>query len=202
MRILGLTGPIASGKSAVGVFLRKKGAKVVDADAISREVAQPGSRVLARIIKEFGDRYLRPDGTLDREGLGSVVFADPEKKRRLEAITHPAIGAILAERILEARNQGVEIFIIEAILIMRSPMRPMLEGIIAVRANPDLRKKRLAERDGFSSDEIEKRIAAQRDLESEFDQAEYQIRNDGSLEVLAVAMDACWEEIEKNSPKS
>ena len=119
MRILGLTGPIASGKSTVARLLEKKGARVIDADRVARAVVEPDQPAFRKIVEQFGREVLLPNGQLDREKLGARVFSRPEEKNRLEAITHSYIGAAIAGEIQKAAQSGVEVVVLEAILLLR-----------------------------------------------------------------------------------
>jgi dephospho-CoA kinase len=192
VRIFGLTGPIASGKSTVARLLAAHGARVIDADRVARETVAKGQPALERIVEAFGPGILLPNGELDREKMGAVVFADPAKKRLLESITHPAIGARIAEEVQKARDKGVGVLIIEAILILQSPMRSWLNGVIVVDAPEATRRQRLAERDGMAPAEIEKRLASQRELLESFKQAEHHLTNAGSLEALGREVTGLW----------
>ena len=106
--LVGLTGGIATGKSTVSEILRRLGAVVIDADRLAHEVVEPGQPALAAIVQEFGREVLRADGTLDRKRVAAIVFADPERRRKLEAITHPAIRDRFLARLAELEAQGFE----------------------------------------------------------------------------------------------
>src|SRR2546428_126130 len=107
IRVFGLTGGVASGKSAVAARLRERGVEVIDADQVARDVVRPGEPALAEIAAEFGAQVLAADGTLDRKRLGAMVFADAAARKRLEAITHPRISAETARRVAELGARGV-----------------------------------------------------------------------------------------------
>lgn len=200
MRIFGLTGPIGAGKSTVGRLLEKKGARLIDADQLARSVLEPGEPALRQVIEAFGEEVLNPDRSLNREALGAIVFADPVARRQLEGITHPHIGQRIMDAIALAREEAFPVAVIEAILIMQSPLRPMLEGVIVVDAKESVRRKRIAQRDGLSLAEINKRIEAQRPLEEAFAQAEFHLANDSDTVKLQKAVDGLWSQLMAESP--
>src|SRR5438132_6590801 len=106
MKVIGLTGGIGTGKSAVSAILRRMGVTVIDADEATRAVQAPGSEGLGRLVGEFGPSILAPDGSLDRARLAAIAFADPEARRRLNAIVHPMVREWMADRQIEAETRG------------------------------------------------------------------------------------------------
>ena len=143
MRVIGLTGGIASGKTTVARMLEELGATVIYADQVAREVVAPGSPALEAIRESFGPEVVRPDGTLDRAALGDRVFADPEARRRLEAITHPSILQRIRERLAEWRQaeagEHPPVVIIEHPLLIEAGHLDLVEGIILVVAQQSTR---------------------------------------------------------------
>lgn len=187
--VIGLTGGIASGKSTVAERLRERGARVIDADAVSRTVTAPGEPALDAIVRAFGTDVLRPDGTLDRERLGAVVFADPERRRLLERITHPAILARTGKLLAEAQREGWAWVIYEAALILETRGKAGFSALAAVVCDPDLQRTRLVSRNGLSDDDARARIASQTDNATRRDAADYLIENDGDLSALRARAD-------------
>jgi dephospho-CoA kinase len=195
--LIGLTGGIASGKSTVANRLRARGAHVIDADAISREITAPGEAALAAITRAFGAEVLHPDGTLNREALGALVFADPGRRKQLELITHPAIMARTGKHLAEAQRAGWAWVVYEAALILESRGKAGFSALAVIVCDPALQKARLIARNGLSPDDADKRIAAQTDNATRRAAADYLIENDADLAHLENEADrlfAAWTE--------
>ncbi len=182
MRVFGLTGNIASGKSAVAAMLREAGIPVLDADRVSREVTAPGGRAYDAVVEAFGRGILRADGTIDRKRLGEVVFADASLRARLEAITHPAILEAMKEALSELARGGHRAAVVEATLIHESGRKGLFEAVISVTCDRETQIARLISRDGISRSQAEARIRAQMDAERKADASDYVIDNSGTLE--------------------
>lgn len=181
---IGLTGGIASGKSVVSRTLEQLGAGVVDADKLAREVVQKGSEGLREIVREFGPGVLDADGALDRAKLGAIVFGDEAARRKLQAITHPRIGQLSAER-MAAHKAGDALYVIyDAPLLVEVGAHKGFDALIVVAASEATQLARLVERDGLSEEEGRKRIAAQLPLARKLEVADFVIENDGSLAEL------------------
>lgn len=194
MLVIGLTGGIGSGKSTVAALLASRGANVVDADLVAREVVEPGRPALAALLERFGPGVVQADGTLDRPALAAVVFADEEARRDLNAIMHPAIGAELQARIAAAREvdpEGVVVLDIP-LLAEGGPNRYPLDGVIVVDAPVDLAVARLVEHRGFSERDARARVAAQSTREQRRAIADVVIDNSGGPEDLVAQVDAAW----------
>lgn len=179
--LVGLTGGIATGKSTVSTMFAHLGAKVVDADLLAREVVMPGQPVLAQIVKEFGPDVLQEDGSLDRKRLGAVVFADGEKRKRLEEITHPAIRA-RQQRILSVyEEEGFEgVIIWDVALLIETSAAKGMDRVVVVIADSDTELRRLVARDGFSEEDARRRMASQMPLSEKVKVADYVIDNSGT----------------------
>ncbi|WP_035743004.1 dephospho-CoA kinase [Parafrankia elaeagni] len=190
--MVGLTGGIGSGKSAVSECLVRHGAHLVDADRIAREVVEPGSSGLAAVAEAFGPDVLTPDGSLDREALGRVVFADEKSRRRLEAITHPLIRAEMARRIAAAPADAVVIH--DVPLLVESSRRPGYDLIVVVETPRELRLERLARR-GLPADQAEARMAAQATDEQRRAVADILVDNSGTLDDLQARVAEVWQEL-------
>ena len=177
---MGLTGGIATGKSTVSAMFAHLGAKVVDADLLAREVVMPGQPALARIAAEFGRDVLQEDGALDRKRLGDIVFADADKRRRLEEITHPAIRA-RQQRILSVyEEEGYEGLVIwDVALLIETSAAGSMDRVVVVIADPDTELSRLVARDGSSEEDARRRIASQMPLAEKVKVADYVIDNSG-----------------------
>ncbi|WP_427052464.1 dephospho-CoA kinase [Paenibacillus sp. TC-CSREp1] len=178
---IGLTGGIATGKSSVSAYLASKGALLIDADVIAREVMMPGHPVLAAAVQRFGQAILNEDGTLDRKKLGSIVFQHPEERKALEAITHPAIRKEMRERAAAYEMQHPDKLIVSDIpLLYESGLEDGFEEIMVVYVPREVQLERLMSRDQMTQADAEARIAAQMDIELKKERANIVIDNSGS----------------------
>jgi len=182
--IVGLTGGIASGKSAVARELRELGVQVVDADQLAREVVAPGTEGLAEVALVFGKDVLNADGSLHRELLGQRVFDDPDARKRLNAITHPRIAQLSAERIAAALHTSSPYVVYEAALLVETGSHRGMSALVVVAADPAVQLKRIVARDGLDEVGARARLAAQAPLEVKLAVADYVIRNDAGLPEL------------------
>jgi dephospho-CoA kinase len=177
--LVGLTGGLATGKSTVSDLLRALGCVVLDADALAREVVEPGQPVLAAVAREFGSEVLGPDGRLDRKRLGALVFADPERRRRLEALTHPAIRERYLARLAELEAQGFEgIVVWDAPVMIESGGYRHTDRLVVVVTDAATQRARALGRDGDRAD-AERKIASQMPLAEKARLADYVIDNSG-----------------------
>lgn len=190
---IGLTGGIGSGKSEVSKRLSARGAVVIDADKIAREVVEPGTPGLARVVETFGEEVLRPDGSLDREKLGSIVFADKEKLAALNAIVHPLVGERVAQLQNEAPDDAIVVY--DVPLLAENGLAKMYDVVIVVDAADEVRIARLAEHRGMAEADAKARIAAQASREDRLAVADIVIPNEGSLEELDARVDEVWSEL-------
>jgi len=196
MKVIGLTGNIASGKSTVARMFSNLGARIIDADRIAREVVEPGKPAWNDIVKEFGDEVLSPDGTVNRKKLGETVFNDEQKRKLLNEITHPRIISRIRELVDTYRKEGVSVVIIEAALIVeKGGLRDLIQGLIVVTTDEETQIKRLTERSGLTTDEALSRIKSQMSASEKVKHADYVIRNTGSLEQCEANVNSVWEEI-------
>ena len=184
MKLIGLTGGIASGKSTVARILKRLGAAIVDADALAREVVEPGRDAWKDIVDAFGAAILQPDQTLDRQKLRATIFNNPAARKKLEAIIHPRVRALAEERIKQHAAAGYELVVYEVPLLFEGNLQEWLRPVILVACNLDTQKRRLQERDGLSVEASQKHIDAQMSLAEKRRLADYVIENDGNLEDL------------------
>lgn len=185
MFIVGLTGGIASGKSETAKIFRKLGARVIDADTVSRAVMRPRTDCWQHVTAVFGREILKDDLTIDREKLACIVFSDQQKRLRLNSLVHPAI--IHQIESLVARIEKTEpeaLVIIDAALLVETGFNRRCDKVIVLCATEETQIKRLVERDGMSRTDAQKRINAQLPLGEKVNVADYLIQNDGSLETL------------------
>ena len=191
MKLYGLTGGIASGKSTVSRMLRELGAHVLDADVIAREVVEPGTPGLAEVATRFPG-VLGPDGRLDRARLGARVFADPAERAALNALLHPRIGAAFLEKTQALAAQGVERLIYDAPLLIENGLHAGMDGVVLVWAPRELQKQRLMARDGLESQAAEARLAAQLPLEEKRQHATWIVDNTGELISTRAQVEEVW----------
>jgi len=181
--LVGLTGGIATGKSTVAEVFRRLGCVIIDADGLAREVVVPGAPAHDDIVAAFGGGILRPDGTLDRQKLGAIVFAVPDAKKRLEAITHPRIRERFAEALaeLEARDfAGIVIF--DAPVMIESGNYTVMDRLVVVVTDAATQARRLTARDAVGAAEAEQRIGSQMPVAEKAKLADYVIDNSGDRE--------------------
>jgi dephospho-CoA kinase len=190
---LGLTGGIGSGKSTVSRLLASYGAVVVDADLVAREVVEAGSPGLASVVEAFGPELLQADGTLDREGLGKVVFGDDAARARLSAILHPLIGARSAELWAAAEAGGAEVLVHDVPLLVENHLEGMYDEVLVVDVPPEVQLDRLVRLRGMSPEDARNRIASQASRETRLASATRVITNDGTVAELEAAVRALWD---------
>lgn len=173
---VGLTGSIAVGKSFVSGLLAEMGCHVVDADALARRVVEPGSEGLRRVVEEFGEWVLRPDGTLDRARVGEVVFKDASKRELLNSMLHPLIQAEQDELM---RRWEIEdprgVAVVDAALLIESGGYKRFDRVVVVHCRPEAQLERLMSRNGLAREEAERRIAAQMPQEEKLRHADFTI---------------------------
>jgi dephospho-CoA kinase len=189
--VVGLTGGIGSGKSTVSALLAERGAVIVDADAIHRQNMEPGGRVHDAVLERFG--------TVDRPALAALVFSDPAALADLNALTHPAVGAVIAERLL-AEAETDHVVVLDIPLLVESSSAYPLAGMIVVDAPVDVAVERLVSQRGMSSEDAWARINAQASREERLAKADFVVDNAGSLDDLRGAVDRCWQWIEALRP--
>jgi dephospho-CoA kinase len=191
---VGLTGGIGAGKSTVAKMLAAHGAVIVDSDAIAREVVAPGSAGLAEVVEAFGEGVLRADGSLDREGLGRIVFSDAAALRRLEEITHPRITDESARLIADADAARAPVLVHDIPLLVENGLPKTFDAVIVVEAPDELRLQRLAER-GLPREQAVERMKAQATNEQRREAATYLLVNSGSVDDLRSRVDEVWAEL-------
>ena len=182
--LVGLTGGIASGKSTVARQLTHLGVAVVDADDLAREVVAKGSEGLNELVRVFGTTLLTRDGELDREALGALVFSDSAARERLNAITHPRIARLSAERIAQAQATDAPYVVYEAALLVETGAYRGMNAMIVIAAPSEVQRARIMSRDGLSDQAAHARVAAQLPLEKKLAVADYVIDNVGDRAAL------------------
>jgi dephospho-CoA kinase len=194
---VGLTGGIGSGKSEVARLLARRGAFVVDADLVARQVVEPGTPGFARVVDSFGPKVVTPDGALDRAALASVVFADPQQLGVLNGIVHPLVAARTADLIAEAGDDTVVVH--DVPLLVENGLQGAYDVVVVVDAPDDVRVQRLVAR-GLVLADVRARMAAQTSREERLASADHVIHNDGNLDELAAQVDRLWAELQAVGP--
>jgi dephospho-CoA kinase len=190
---VGLTGGVAAGKSTVSGILRQLGAVVIDADALAREVIEPGTPGLAAVVGEFGPEILTDDGHLDRARLGALVFADPERRAALEAIVHPLVRARAVE--LEQAAPPGAIVVHDIPLLVETGQAGDFDAVVVVDVPEELQVARAVRERGWSEDEARARVVAQGSRSDRLAVATYVVANTGTLEDLRHRVTEVFEEL-------
>jgi dephospho-CoA kinase len=188
--VVGLTGGIGSGKSTVAALLAERGAVVVDADAITRELQEPGTAVFEAMVERFGPSIVAPDGSLDRAAVASVVFADAQARKDLEAIVHPAVGAEMVRRVQELT--GTDAIVVYDVPLLVEAGRRGFAAVIVVDVDPETAVSRLVAQRGMSAADARARITHQASREERLAAADLVIDNSGSLADLEQQVDEAW----------
>jgi dephospho-CoA kinase len=201
VRVIGLTGGIGTGKSAVSAVLRDLGVTVIDADQATRAVQAPGSTGLRRLVDAFGPGILTPEGELDRARLASLVFADPDARQRLNAVVHPLVREWMAQRQLEAEERGEEAVVLDIPLLFETRGPQGMDAVILVYAPEELQVRRLVQQRGMEEQAARERIAAQMPIEDKRRLASHVIVNTGTLEDLRAEVERTWADVMAAAPE-
>jgi len=198
MLVIGLTGGIASGKSTLSGLLRRWGVHVIDADAVSRLVMQPGGPAHAELVEAFGRDILNADQTINRRRLGRLVFSDDRARERVNAITHPrVIAAVLAE-LAALRERGVGVAVVEAPLLIEASMVRLVDEVWVVAVDEPTQLERLMRRDQCSLEDAKKRVGAQLPLAAKLCHAHRIIDNNGTEEETRRQLESIWKELRQS----
>lgn len=192
MLVIGLTGGIGSGKSTVSDLLAGKGAVIVDADAITRDVQQPGTDTFAAMVERFGKGIVGPDGALDRNAVADIVFNDPDALADLNHIVHPAVGAEIASR-MKALAESDDVVVLDVPLLVESPRAYPVAGLLVVDVDPEIAVHRVVVQRGMREDDVRARMTRQASREQRLARADRVIDNSGDLDDLARQVDEAWE---------
>jgi dephospho-CoA kinase len=193
--VIGLTGGIGSGKSTVSALLAAKGAVVVDADAIVRDVQRPGTPVFDAMVERFGPGIVAADGSLDRAAVADLVFTDAEALADLNAIVHPAVGAEIVRRMQELGDTD-EVVILDVPLMVESKNAYPVAGLLVVDVDPEVAVRRLVEHRGMREEDVRARMARQATRDERLARADRVIDNSGTPEDLVSQVDDVWAWIE------
>ena len=192
---IGLTGGIASGKSTVSNMLAQMGAVVVDTDKIAREVVMPGSEAMAAICRKFGSAVASPDGSLRRDALAKIVFADSQAREWLQALLHPIIRKRAEELAQQAEQDGHKVVVFDVPLLFESGWDKFVDKIWTVYVPPALQRKRLALRDGLTEQEVATRMEAQWPIGEKVKRSDVVINNESDLAETLRQVEAAWHDI-------
>ena len=195
MKLVGLTGGIASGKSTVAEILKRQGAAIINADVLAREVVEPGRQAWTEIVNTFGTAVLQPDRALDRQKLRAIIFDDPDARKKLESIIHPQVRALAEQRIREHAAAGYAVIVYEVPLLFEGNLQEWLRPVILVACDVDTQRNRLQSRDNLSAAQAQKHIDAQMSLEQKRRLADYVVENNGDLENLQRQVEAVLNKI-------
>lgn len=196
--VLGITGGIATGKSAAMKVLESLGAQTMSADQIAREVLVPGTDAYREVVERFGEQILRPDGSIDRPALAALVFSDSEAREALNSITHPRIIRDTQKRIDRFRaapDSPDSVLAVEIPLLIECGLESMVDQVVLIAAEQETQVGRLTSRSNISPEEAIRRIRAQMPLSEKMDHADHIIWNEGSLEDLRESLRSLWERI-------
>ncbi|MGH2710313.1 MAG: dephospho-CoA kinase [Actinomycetota bacterium] len=194
MILVGLTGGIGSGKTTVARMLQERGAVVVDADELARDALEPGTRAFKHVCDLFGDEILQDDGRIDRAALADVVFADEEKRRALESITHPEVFRLLAGAV-EMHRDTSAVVVFDAPLIIETGFHEAVDVLVVVTAPVEQAIERVHRDRGMTPAEASVRIAAQADPQARKEAADMVIDNSGDLASLEKKVDELWADL-------
>ena len=182
-RVLGLTGGVGMGKSTAARLLKKVGLPVVDSDDLAREAVHPGTEGLAEIADEFGEGFLKADGSLDRDKMASTVFQDEAARKRLEAIIHPRVRTVWEKQIDQWREQKRPVGVVVIPLLFEVDLQDSFDAVLCVACTANTQRARLRERN-WNDAQITVRIAAQMDIAQKMDLADHVLWNEGAPELL------------------
>ncbi len=195
MKLIGLTGGIASGKSTVAAILQRLGAEIINADELAREVVRPGTGAWQEIVQHFGSAVLQEDQAIDRRKLRDIIFKDPQARKKLEAIIHPRVRDLAEKKIRAFEAAGSAVVVYEVPLLFETQIHHRIRPVILVACDVETQKSRLQERDFLTAEEAQKHIDAQMSLEEKRKLADYTIENNVSLAELEAQVKAVLEKI-------
>ncbi len=197
MKVIGLTGGIGTGKSTVAQFLAELGAVIIDADKVGHEALQPGGEVWRKVVGAFGQRIVTPEGHINRQTLGSIVFANSEARERLNRIMHPAMYQMVAAQLDQYRRQGVGVAVLEAPVLLEAGWVPLVDEVWVTVAPEATVLKRLRKRTGLSQDESLARIHSQLRPEERAKHANVVIDTDCTLDEVKARVNGLWQRLNR-----
>jgi len=193
MKVIGLTGGIGSGKSTVSQFLQELGAVLIDADKVGHEAYQPNTDTWREVVAAFGKQILAPDNSIDRKKLGGIVFSSPESLARLNQIVHPRMYEMMKSHIEEYRQQGVDVVVLEAAILLEAGWNRLVDEVWVTAAPESTVVERTMERTGLPEEQILARMRSQMSPEERAKHADVVINNDGTQDELKAKVKELWE---------
>jgi len=193
--IIGLCGNIGGGKSLIASYLQEFGAAVIDADALSRELSAPGGLAYEAMKETFGKEYFLPTGELDRRALGSLIFADPSAREKINALLHPLIMAEARRRAEKYLAEGYKAVVLEAALLIETGLTHWVDTVWLVEAGDDLLLKRIMARDGIDEDAARLRLKSQKPNPEQREGADLVIINDGDMQELKIKVKKAFDDL-------
>ena len=190
MILIGLTGGIGCGKSEVSRLLEKRGAIIVDADLIVRELQQPGGEIFLRMVEMFGEKVVATDGSLNRAAVANEVFKDADLLKKLNSLIHPVVRRVMNERV-ESHRATDKIVILDIPLLVENP-REGLDGVLVVDLDPQTAIERIVSQRNMSIDDAKARVSAQSTREQRLAIADHVVDNSGDRDALAIQVDVAW----------
>ncbi|MGB2853930.1 MAG: dephospho-CoA kinase [Dehalococcoidia bacterium] len=200
--IIGLTGGILSGKSTVARMLVEKGAGHIDADKMGHEAYEPHTKTWQKVVDAFGTGILKDSEEIDRQKLGDIVFNDPESLARLNRIVHPQIGRLVVEELEKLRSKGVDVVVIEAILLIEARWTNIVDEVWVTVALEETVLKRLQNRSGLSEEQARARIRAQLSSEERAKYGDVVINTDCDLSEVRATVDELWQRLQSRKERS
>jgi dephospho-CoA kinase len=194
-KVIGLTGGIGSGKSTVSQFLAELGAVIIDADEVGHEAFKPGTEAWQEVVATFGREILNPSGEIDRKKLGEIVFDNPESLSRLNQIMHPRMYDMVKACIEEYRQQGVDVVVLEAALLIEANWAPLVDEVWVTLAPESKVLERLKKQRGLVEEQTLNRIRSQLSAEERVEHANVVINNDGDINELRSKLKELWEKL-------
>jgi dephospho-CoA kinase len=195
MLVIGLTGGIGTGKSEVSRILGDLGATVINADQVGHEAYTPHSQIWREVVAAFGEGILQPSGEIDRKRLGAIVFSEPDARARLNSIMHPRMAEMISQQIGELREQGVELVVLEAALMVEAGWNSLVDEVWVTDAPEEHVLERLRQRNSLSEEEIRSRISSQLPFEERARHARAVVHNSGSLAELRDKVESLWSRV-------
>ena len=190
--VIGLTGSIGTGKSEAARRLEVLGASIISADQVGHEAYTPNTEAWEQVVAAFGDDILQDDGEIDRRKLGAVVFSDPGQLEKLNQIMHPRMARMVADKIEELRDQGVEVVVVEAALLFEAGWDSLVEEVWVTDSTEQVVIERLKQRNGMSEEEARKRISSQMGRTERLERSDYVIENSGDMATLGNTIKELW----------
>ncbi|MER3420906.1 MAG: dephospho-CoA kinase [Chloroflexota bacterium] len=195
MRVIGLTGGIAAGKSTISQILAELGAVVIDADKVGHEAYRRGTEAWRALVAHFGEGILTPDGEIDRRKLGAIVFADPAERRALQDIVWPRMKEMIRQRLAELRAQGTPVAVIEAAVLIEAGWTDLVDEVWVVQVPEDVALQRLVARNNLSEADARARIRAQLSNAERAAHADVIIDNSGTVEEARAQVERAWTKV-------